>query len=225
MLLTDKIEVIEINKYEVDHIQITIDSSKTLHDSRRLFHDKSGSFDKIIKNIHKAIKNNIKVYIRSNVDRNNINSLPELANVLITEFSQTELLFPYIYLLQDGGCSGNSKVIPEEIGIDEVNNLEKKFPQMKIFKKHFHPSSFIDGIFNDTKFQPMLRHCNAAANQYILDYKGLVYRCWHGIGNKDYSIGSLFPKLEIDSKLVSTWKNRSVRNIEKLIYQQLSNEL
>ena len=47
--------------FDVDHIQITLDGSKNIHDSRRLFYNGDGSFDKILVNIEKALDINIKV--------------------------------------------------------------------------------------------------------------------------------------------------------------------
>lgn len=127
------------NKYKntLDHIQITVDGVKEIHDKRRIFHDGRGSFDLIMENIKLAIKNNILIILRVNVDDTNINELPDLANVLVKEFNNSEKLKPYLYLLQDGGCSGEQNIVNEKIGIEKIFELEEQNPNMAILEKNF----------------------------------------------------------------------------------------
>ena len=205
------------NKYKniLDHIQITVDGVKEIHDKRRIFHNGQGSFDLIMKNIKLAIENNILIILRVNVDDTNIDELPALANFLVKEFNNSEMLKPYLYLLQDGGCSGEQNIVNEKIGIEKIFQLEEKNPNMTIFRKKFHPENFIESIFNDVPYQPVLRHCGAAKNQFILDCKSNVYKCWHGIGNNSYRVGTFYPKYELDDEKINDWFNRSVKIINK----------
>ncbi len=207
----------DLIKFQPNYIQITLDGTKEIHDKRRCFHNKGGSFDIIIENIGKSLDNKIKTYVRTNVDDKNLKCLPELAEVLHNRFNDNEYLHPYLYLLQDGGCSGDKSILSEEVGIQEIYSLEKSFPSMKIFTKKFHPSSFIDSIFSNSKFQPSLSHCSASNNQYILDYKGNVYKCWHGIGNDDYSIGNILSGEGINQITLDLWRKRSVSKMDKCI--------
>lgn len=199
----------------VDHIQVTLDGSRNIHDKRRIFANGKGSFNIIIKNIELALKRNIKIYLRVNVDNENINDLPELARILIERFKYDENLKPYIYLLQDGGCSGDANVVKEEVGIEKIFAMERKNPEMSIFRKKFHPEAFINSIFENQKFQPNLRHCGASMNQYIFDCKGNTYKCWHGIGNDAYRTGVYLPYDNMNEEKLKKWKNRSTSNLEK----------
>lgn len=205
------------NQYKsiLHHIQITVDGIKEIHDKRRIFHNGKGSFDLIMNNIKEAINNDILIILRVNVDSSNINELSELANVLVDEFKYNDKLKPYLYLLQDGGCSGEQNIVDEKIGIETVFELEEKNSNMKIFRKKFHPENFIESIFNDVPYQPVLRHCGASKNQFILDCKSNVYKCWHGIGNNGYRVGTFYPKYELDDKKINDWFNRSANILPK----------
>lgn len=205
------------NKYKdiLNHIQITVDGIKEIHDKRRIFHDGRGSFELIMNNIKLAIENNIVIVLRVNVDSTNINELSDLANFLVKEYNYDKNLKPYLYLLQDGGCSGEQNIMNEKIGIETIFKLEEENPNMKVFRKKFHPENFIESIFNDEPYQPVLRHCGAAKNQFILDCKSNVYKCWHGIGNNDYRVGTFYPKYELDDEKINNWFNRSVKTIPK----------
>lgn len=205
------------NEYKdtIDHIQITVDGIKEIHDKRRIFRDGRGSFDLIMNNIHLSIDNEITIVLRVNVDATNINELSQLADTLVKEFNYNKKLLPYLYLLQDGGCSGESNIVNEKIGIEKIFALEDQNPNMSIFRKKFHPADFIESIFNDVPYQPVLRHCGAAKNQFILDCKSNVYKCWHGIGNNDYRVGTFYPKYELGEEKINAWFNRSVRVLGK----------
>lgn len=86
---------------------------------------------------------------------------------------------------------------------------------MKIFRKKFHPEGFINCIFEDEPYQPVLKHCGASKNQYILDCKSNVYKCWHGIGNNDYRIGQFYPDYKINEEKANKWEKRSTKYLEK----------
>lgn len=205
------------NQYKsiLHHIQITVDGIKEIHDQRRIFHNGKGSFDLIMNNIKEAINNDILIILRVNVDSSNINELSELADVLVDEFKYNDKLKPYLYLLQDGGCSGEQNIVNEKIGIETIFKLEEENPNMNIFRKKFHPENFIESIFNDVEYQPVLRHCGASKNQFILDCKSNVYKCWHGIGNNGYRVGTFYPKYELDDKKINDWFNRSANILPK----------
>ena len=149
------------------------------------------------------------------MDATNINELSQLADTLVKEFNHSEKLLPYLYLLQDGGCSGEANIVNEKAGIEKIFELEDKNSNMSIFRKKFHPADFIESIFNDVPYQPVLRHCGASKNQFILDCKSNVYKCWHGIGNNDYRVGTFYPKYELDEEKINAWFNRSVRVLGK----------
>jgi uncharacterized protein len=197
-------------------LQVTLDGTRDIHNKRRVSHSGESSFDKIIENIKMAIASGLKIVLRVNVDEENIDNLPELADFLVEKFGKTELLKPYIYLLQDGGCSGEQNVIKEADGIKKVFELEEHYPNISIFYKKYHPANFIGAIFNNKPFQPLLTHCGASRNQYILDVKGNIYKCWHGIGNNSYSIGRIDEKALFNDKS-EKWKERSIVKLDKCL--------
>lgn len=205
----------EIKKYQVEFIQITLDGPPSIHNKRRIKHNGEGSFNKIINNIKLAIDHHIKVVIRVNVDNENLQELPELAEIITNQIGMNKFVYPYLYLMQDGGCSGDANVLKEEVGIDLLNEVTQRHPIMNIFNTRFHGTKFINSIFEDKPFSPCLRHCSAESNQYILDCKGYIYKCWHGIGNELYSVGNYLNGIDINTEKCNKWKNRNVLKIEK----------
>lgn len=203
-----------LKQHQVQSIQVTLDGSPSFHDRRRLFHDGRGTFRLILENVKLAVGAGLNVYLRVNVDKSNLDDLPELARIIKQEID-SDYLHPYIYLLQDGGCSGEANVLNEQAGIDRIYEMEAAFPEVSIFDKKFHPAEFIDSIFNNTMYQPVLRHCGAAKNQHILDCRGNIYRCWHGIGNDAFRVGTFIPEDCLDEVANRKWKERSAGLIEE----------
>ena len=200
----------------VKAIQITLDGPKAIHDKRRIFFDGRGSFDKILKNLELALKNDINVFVRVNVDNENINHLTDLADLLFEKFQNRKNLHPYIYLLQDGGCSGESNVVKEEVGLQKIYDLQKNNANLQKFYVKSHVYPLINSIINNQPFNPRLKHCGASGNQFILDEKLLVYKCWHGIGNERFSVGKYSSKgLMINKELEERWINRDATKIGK----------
>ena len=165
-----------------------------------------------------AVSNNIKVYLRVNVDRDNINDLPNLSKFLVELFCKASTIKPYLYLLQDGGCSGNDKVIEEAIGIKEIFELEKENPSMKIFFKKYHPAKFINSILeNDVPFSidTMKERLN---DELANNYGNLVSRSFK-IVEKDFEgiVPSVEIKLETSKELIKDEEKLSLfvkENIE-----------
>lgn len=206
-----------LKEFNVDHIQITLDGPKSIHDKRRIFKNGIGSFDKIFNNIQLALESNIKVIVRTNVDSENLEFLPNLSEILYDNFNKYKLFSAYAYVLQDGGCIGTKNILSENIAIEKIYEMERKNPKMKVLNKRFHGFKFVNSIINDEKFYPSLRHCAAATNQYILDYKGDIYKCWHGIGDEKNKIGKFTPKINVELFKESDWKERKVTKLQKCI--------
>ncbi|MCT4574685.1 MAG: radical SAM protein [Alphaproteobacteria bacterium] len=207
----------DLIKYNIREIQVTVDGSKEIHDKRRVFKNGSGSFDVIMSNIYKAISKGIVVNLRVNVDNSNIDDLPKLANILVKRFDNNKNLRPYLYLLQDGGCSGDRNILNEEAAIMKICKQEVDNENMRIFDKKYHGSNFINSIFENKTYHPVLRHCGASKNQYILDYRGDIYKCWHGIGCNNYKIGGLNNGVKFNKDKKISWENRNVLHFDKCL--------
>src|SRR5262249_47314450 len=78
----------ELDAYEdllgpdkIVRLQVTLDGVPTEHDKRRIYADGSGSWAKIVRNITMCLERRVQISVRMNLDRNNIQQLPEMANI------------------------------------------------------------------------------------------------------------------------------------------------
>lgn len=205
----------DLIRFDCQSVQITLDGSKEVHDSRRIYKDGNGSYDKIFQNIALALSKKQKIYLRVNLDKDNLSNLPKLAEELLNYFGEDDNLIPYVYPMQDGGCLGDGGIIDEIVCIDKMKQLEKKYPKMALFDKMFHASNFLDTVFKNKQFEMKFRNCSATNNQYIFDYKGDVYKCWFGIGNPSFKIGTYNKGLSINKHQDILWKTRNINTLKK----------
>jgi len=73
-----------LSREKLSNIQVTIDGVPSEHDRRRIHEDGSGSFGAIASNISMALDMGVSVSIRLNIDRRNVENLPELAEMFVS---------------------------------------------------------------------------------------------------------------------------------------------
>ena len=69
-----------IKEVKFDFIQVTVDGPKQVHDKRRILAGGQGSYDRIMKNVELALKAGIRIHLRTNINRSNLESSMELVN-------------------------------------------------------------------------------------------------------------------------------------------------
>ncbi len=69
---------------KIGSIQVTIDGMETMHNSKRVHKDGIPTFSKIVSNIGLALNNNVKVTVRYNTDKSNIEDLIQLSDYFET---------------------------------------------------------------------------------------------------------------------------------------------
>lgn len=199
-------------KYAIDSMQITLDGGKSVHDKIRIGHSGEATYDVIVANIQ-LVKDYVEhLSIRININKKNIGSVGELENI-ITRYPSIEF---YTYLMQQEGCSGTENIIDEVEGIKKLFACKEKMKNPDNLKIVYHGKKLIETIFNGAPFRPTIKICSAMQNQYIVDYRGLVYKCWWGMGNNSYSIGNINRfGLYTNNNTEQMYKQRNVISIPK----------
>lgn len=207
-----------LSKYKVEGIQITIDGPRDVHDQRRMFRNGRGSFDQIVDGITEVIRKGIKVYLRANLDSQNLGSLPFLAcYIQKIGWLESGLVFPYLYPMSDSGCLRQLYIVKETEVLEKILELSEKYPEMDIFQWRFHGLDQIETVLQGEIFSPMFRFCSATQNQYVFDPCGKIYACWWGVGRKEFEIGEFAPMLCWYWHNLEKWQNRSVLTIPECI--------
>lgn len=88
-LLDDEI-IAHLKKYKIETLQITIDGDKSAHDKRRCLKSGGATFDKILANVKKIVENNLKIALRINIDKSNVESIESLIKILSAELGNNK---------------------------------------------------------------------------------------------------------------------------------------
>ena len=204
-------------------MQITVDGTEQIHDSRRKYLDGSGSFKKICDGIDTLLEIGIGVALRVNVDRYNIDSLPELIEFIkARKWTESQYFFCDIAPVTDH-CSGDGidGIMAEH---EIVKRMAELFPEWKEGKSFFKLAMFkVLRHVNQAVFSPdrpmfncSTSFCEANSLQfYVFAPDGYVYACPESMGDHQLAIGKFDDKLSLDEKKMKLWDNRNVFRIPK----------
>lgn len=163
----------------INGVQVTIDGPPDIHDARRPLSGGSGTFVTIMNNLKNCEGLIPNIVIRVNVDRNNLEHLRILKQILneqgILRFAK--LSFSNV----DAISESNRKYEPHCLNMQEFSelNIEHLLEEFK------------EGNY-DMPVPPAGSGCGAiASNSWVIAPDGFLYKCWCEIGYEEKSVGHL----------------------------------
>jgi uncharacterized protein len=82
-----------LKKGRIREVQVTLDGTARVHNSRRMLRGGKSTFEQIVEGIDETLANNIAVNLRMVIDKENIDELPKLANFAIEKGWTSSSLF------------------------------------------------------------------------------------------------------------------------------------
>lgn len=209
---------------KISSVQITLDGPALEHDKRRIYADGSGSFDKIADNITMALDLGVEVSVRMNIDRNNIQQLPQLADEIMARgWHHYEKFATYTAPIHASNENTDVKTTFNSWHLQKaLQEMRREYPNMEvilppddgmpdairqIFAAYKDPSQKKKSL---PPFQASF--CQAHKKMYVFDPFGDIYACWEKTGDKKTRIGHLTENNEVvlNEELNQTWRNRTV---------------
>lgn len=178
---------------KISKLQITLDGTKQMHDSRRFHYKDGATFDKIIQNIQRIKEKNVKVAIRMNVDRDGVVEFAKLYNYLQDIGLLCDNISVYAARLMEYEDVDLS--IREDISIPSVReymDMQKENNTADKCKDYDLKSRFLYAINNNTAFPFKTVGCAISKGGVVVDPFGYLYPCWELVGKKEYIIGNYF---------------------------------
>lgn len=212
------VEYVDILKQgSVREIQITLDGTASVHNTRRFLKGGAGTFDKIIEGIDACIANNISVNLRMVVDKENIGNLPELARFAIDKGWTSS---PY-FKTQIGRnyelhhCQSSPDKLFSRVSLyEELYQLINQHPHIiEFYKPAYSISKFLSE--NDSLPDPLFDSCPACKSEWAFDYTGHIYSCTATVGKADESLGTFYPEISRKEEMINVWENRDVTTISE----------
>ena len=204
-----------LKKGVIREIQVTLDGTEKFHDSRRMLKGGKGTFETIVKGVDSALKANLSINLRMVVDKDNIGSLPELAQFSIdrgwtkTSLFKTQIGRNYeLHHCQDGA----SKLMSRVELYEELYKLVEEYPHIKEFHEPvFSVSKFLSE--NGKMPDPLFDACPGAKTEWAFDYTGNIFACTATVGKPGESLGTFYPEIKLDKKAIEEWEDRDSTSI------------
>ncbi len=205
-----------LKEYNVQLIQVTIDGTKEIHNYLRPLRSREGTFEKIVKGIDAALKNGIEVHLRVNVNKLNLNNLPDLAKYIIEKGWGKNNKFKAFLGLTFPFGTPFKETLEEDEALREILKLYKKFDTMNVFNLGYWDivERIISALSTGEPLTPKVTYCGANTTTYGFDPYGKIYAYFDAIGMNNCAIGEYYPTFNINRKLEKLWR-RTVFDIPK----------
>lgn len=213
--LTEYIPILK--EAHIREIQVTLDGTESVHDSRRKHKSGQSTFAKIVEGIDGCIREKIPVNLRMVLDKENISNLPEFARFAIEKewtksaYFKTQLGRNY----ELHHCQSQASRLFSRLEMYEsIYQMLKEYPFVAEFHKPaFSVAKFLfqEGILPD----PLFDSCPGTKTEWAFDYRGKIYSCTATVGKPGEELGSFYPEVKLNEDAVAEWSDRDVLSIEK----------
>jgi uncharacterized protein len=201
----------------IREVQVTLDGTEDIHNNRRFLKGGGNTFEKIVKGIDSCLGNNININLRMVIDRDNINTLPDIAlfasekGWLKSPYFKTQLGRNY----ELHHCQSSRDKLFDRVSLYEaVYDLAKKHPGlMDFYRPAYSVAKF---LFDNGKLpDPLFDACPACKTEWAFDYTGSIYSCTATVGKKDEVLGTFYPYITKKEELIEEWERRDITTISE----------
>ena len=189
-----------VELWKLEKIQITLDGTEKVYNQVKnyVYKDVSSPFIRVLNNIENALKANIQINIRLNMDEHNSEDLFDLSKQLVERFSKYDNCYIYVVRLFEDTCSkiknrdveDRHKLIENSINLQNyINDNMPKIENFVLGKSFSTPNT-----------------CMACSdNSVMIVPDGHLGKCEHFIDSDFY--GSIYSD-DIDLKKIARYKER-----------------
>jgi len=186
-----------LGKNKIEHLQITVDGPKRIHDKRRISLANDSSFDNIFSNISRVIKiPDVEIGIRINVDMRNLPFLEELMQYL----KDNQLLGLNQVHIYTSKVTGIDTSIADELEMDlALDELHRKFPYFSASPEEDKiKNSFEHSLLTGSPLKRADSYCGGTGKMLVFTPDKSVYSCWEYVGKNENVIGKFDLNGEVD---------------------------
>lgn len=199
----------------VREVQVTLDGTADIHNKRRALKGGGTTFEQIVEGINASLAEGIPINLRMVIDKDNIDSLPELAKFAI----QKGWTKSPVFKTQLGRnyelhyCQSNNNRLYDRVSMYEaVYSKIKEEPAILEF--HRPAFSITRFLFDEGELpEPLFDSCPGCKNEWAFDYTGSIYSCTATVGKDGEKLGTFYPERTLAQDIVEVWNERDVTSI------------
>lgn len=201
-----------LGKGMIENIQFTLDGIEEYHNSKRFLNSKAPTFNTIVDNISLALDKGVDVFVRSNIDINNVNQISELTTFYNKKGWTKYENFNYYFKNVHGCYISKDLYVNENEIIDRIKESEGNYQNNNIADTIAKNLKYL--LENGKAVIPRASFCGATTSMYVIDPFGDVYPCWEVVGQKDdCCIGNIRDNDITNNKIFRYWHGRTIVKI------------
>lgn len=202
-----------LKRYSVT-LQITIDGPQQTHDTRRIKKDGTGTFDEIVQGVDAALDAGLDIYLRSNLDKDNIQVLPQVVNLYREKgwLDHPHVSLHFSPVFEKPGAHYEPVTSRKNI-YDSVILQAAENPDISKFSFDLRGADMFENIFSKGELgSPRFWYCDANYSTFIFDPFGDLYVCTEHVGEENAKVGVYYPELVLNDRY-NQWRERTVLTI------------
>lgn len=204
-----------LKKGRIREVQVTLDGTEAMHNSRRFLKGGDGTFTRIVNGVDSCLKNKIDINLRMVADKENIENLPDLAQFAIVKgwtkspYFKTQIGRNY----ELHHCQSTTDKLFDRVSLfEKIYELTKKHPQIvEFYKPAYSVAKFLSE--NGELPDPLFDACPACKTEWAFDYTGQIYSCTATVGKADESLGTFYPEVILKNTIIDEWERRDITSI------------
>lgn len=199
-------------------VQITIDGTKEIHNSKRIHVQDHNTFDKILSNIKLVQNTDVQVVVRVNTDNQNVKDFLKL-NTLFKEQGLTENKNFKIYsalLRNNTNISSNEKKSLDFLSTSSFFSKHKEMGTISMCADYGTFQKIYNAISKGKPISFCSVFCPSQSGSYVLDPLGKIYPCWETIGENEFQIGEYSTEqINWNEEKKQKWQRQNISSSDK----------
>lgn len=198
---------------KIERLQITMDGVKAIHDARRIPVDGTSSYEKVIANIEKVLKeSDVSIDLRINLDLRNMSFILDL----LDDIDRHEIMHHENLLIYANPVLGIGDL---SVGHEDIRklkkNVEEKYPQFRNCFLHAEINcnmEFVPALQLETPVKRCASVCGASTGMRVFCPDGNIYSCWTCVGRSEHVVGTFDEEGRAvwDQQRLDQWKKTAL---------------
>lgn len=215
-----------LSRYECLEVQVSMDGTPAIHDTRRVFRGGRPTFHRIEQGVDAAVGAGIRVLIRMLIDFDTVAELPRFAeyaqqkgwigNPLVTIFYGFTKQTTFLYVTPDHPAEKRMKMVRGDV----TPGLQEKFFGMlkdnPLVDRMLRPdpARVRSALLEGDRLHPNLQGCSAGTSVIAFDPSGRLYGCPETVGRPQHACGAYYPDFRYYHQYRESWRHRFVDTVE-----------
>lgn len=208
----------------IRQLQVTLDGPRPVHDHRRARLGGRPTFDRIVAGVNGFARLNLpaEVSIRMNVDRDNVDALPDMPALYAEQGWSGDPRFRFVAAPVDnrsGVLADERRLLPWHELFARLLPLSRDTGggpfDLSVFKAASYFRNYLGRAAGQGRrpatFQPRVNYCEAAALKlFVFHPDGRIYPCPETVGQPDFAIGTYDPDFSLDEAACAGWSEQTI---------------